>query len=521
MTRRDQAMKSLLLRRIPGPRLSYLAAGSGVLLATAISWTAFGPRKLADAVMVYLLGIVLVSLRFGYGPSLLAAVLSVLCFDFFFIPPLYTFAIQDLSHVVTFGVMCLVALVISGLTERVRAQADAAEQREQRTAALYALSRELAAAKRVQDIAEIAARHLFDALGLHTGLLVPTSDRSKVSLLLAPKGDPLAEQPEEVVAQWVWDHERPAGLGSDVFSSSLKSYLPLLASRGRVAVLSVRADDPMRLNIPESREYLAAFANQIASAIERTELAGEAQRAQLQMETEQVRSSLLSSVSHDLRTPLAVVTGAASSLLEDAIDADTRRELTETILQEAQRLNRLVRNLLDMTRLEAGAVRVHKEWQPLEEVVGAALNRLEDALGARQLITELPADLPLVPVDAVLIQQLLVNLLENALKYAPAGSPLEISARTRPGGVEMVVADRGPGIPAGEEQRIFDKFYRIGDAGGGGVGLGLAICKGIVRAHGGQIFVTNRPGGGAEFHIYLPVDGEPLAPEAQDPIQEM
>jgi two-component system, OmpR family, sensor histidine kinase KdpD len=331
----------------------------------------------------------------------------------------------------------------------------------------------------------------------------------------------LGDEPEASVAQWVWDHGRPAGLGSDLFSSSLKSYLPLLASRGRVAVLSVRADDPSRLETPENREYLAAFANQIASAIERTDLAGEAQWAQLQMETEQMRSSLLSSVSHDLRTPLAVVTGAASSLLEDAIDAATRRELTETILQEAQRLNRLVRNLLDMTRLEAGVVRVNKEWQPLEEVVGAALNRMEEALVGRQVLTDLAPDLPLVPLDAVLIQQLLVNLLENALKYTPAETSIEIRAHTESGGVEIVVADRGPGIPAGEEQRVFDKFYRISGVRGGGVGLGLAICKGIVMAHGGRIFVMNRPGGGAEFHIFLPVEGQPLAPEAPDPVEEM
>lgn len=514
-------MKSLSIRRIPGAWLAFLAAGTGALLATAISWAAFGPEQLADAVMIYLLGIVLVSLRFGYGPSLLAAVLSVLCFDFFFIPPLYTFAIHDLSHVVTFGVMFLVALVISGLTQRVRAQADAADQREQRTAALYALSRELAAAKRVQEIAEIAARHLYDALGLHAILLVPTADRSKVSALPVSKQAPDGVQPEASVAQWVWDHERPAGLAGDAFPSSLESYLPLLASRGRVAVLSVRADDSTRLRSLENRQYLAAFANQIASAIERTELASEAQWAQLQMETEQMRSSLLSSVSHDLRTPLAVVTGAASSLLEDTIDLATRRELTETILQEAQRLNRLVRNLLDMTRLEAGAVRVNKEWQPLEEVVGAALNRLDDALAGRRVLTDLAADLPLVPLDAVLIQQLLVNLFENAIKYTPADSPIEIVVRAQPGGVEIVVADRGPGIPAGEEQRIFDKFYRVSGDRGGGVGLGLAICKGIAMAHGGQIFVLNRPGGGSEFHIYLPVDGEPPAPEAPDPTEEM
>ncbi|MEI9949856.1 MAG: DUF4118 domain-containing protein [Pseudomonadota bacterium] len=514
-------MKALLLRRIPGAPLAFLAAGTSALLATAISWVAFGPRQLADAVMIYLLSIVLVSLRVGYGPSLLAAVLSVLCFDFFFIPPLYTLAIHDLSHVVTFGVMFLVALVISGLTQRVRAQADAADQREQRTAALYALSRELAAAKRVQEIAEIAARHLFVALGLRAILLVPTADRRKLSALPTVEADPLGDDPEASIAQWVWDHERPAGLGSDVFSSSLNGYLPLLASRGRVAVLSVRAADPSRLRSVENREYLAAFANQIASAIERAELAGEAQWAQLQMETEQMRSSLLSSVSHDLRTPLAVVTGAASSLLEDEIDASTRRELTETILEEALRLNRLVRNLLDMTRLEAGAVRVNKEWQPLEEVVGATLNRMEDALAGRQLLTDLPADLPLVPLDAVLIQQLLVNLLENALKYTPAESPIEIRVRGEPGGVEIIVADRGPGIPAGEEQRIFDKFYRVGGARGGGVGLGLAICKGIAMAHGGQIFVKNRPEGGAAFHVCLPIDGEPPRPEAPDPGEEM
>jgi len=497
-----------------------LAAATSALLATAISRTAFGPRQLADAVMVYLLSIVLVSLRFGYGPSLLAAVLSVLCFDFFFIPPLYTFAVHDLTHVVTFGVMFFVALVISGLTQRVRVQAEAADQREQRTAALYALSRDLAAAKRVQEIAEIGARHLFDALGLHAVLLMPNSDRSKVSLL-TPERAAAGDEREANVAQWVWEHERPAGLGSDVFSSSRESYLPLLASRGKVAVLSVRADDPSRLQSLENRDYLAAFANQIATAIERTDLAGEAHRAQLQMQTEQMRSSLLSSVSHDLRTPLAVVTGAASSLLEDTIDAATRRELTETILQEAQRLNRLVRNLLDMTRLEAGAVRVNKEWQPLEEVVGAALNRMEDALAGRQVLTNLPADLPLVPLDAVLIQQLLLNLLENAVKYTPPESPLEIRVCARPAGVEIIVADRGPGIPPGEEQRIFDKFYRIGGSRGGGVGLGLAICKGIVMAHGGQIFVSNRAGGGAEFHILLPVEGQPLAPEAPDPTEEM
>ncbi|MEO6599617.1 MAG: DUF4118 domain-containing protein [Polyangiaceae bacterium] len=353
-------------RRVLSASLAFLAAAVSSLVATGISWSAFGPRQLADTVMIYLLGVVLVSLRFGYGPSLLAAVLSVLCFDFFFIPPLFTFAVRDLSHIVTFAVMFMVALLISGLTQRVR-----------------------------------------------------------------------------------------------------------------------------------------------ASAIERAELEREAQLAQLQVETEQMRSSLLSSVSHDLRTPLAVMTGAASTLLEDTVDATTRRELTESILLEAQRLNRLVRNLLDMTRLEGGALRVKKEWQPLEEVVGAALNRMEGTLSERKVVIELERDLPQVPLDAVLIEQVLVNLLENALKYTPAGSPLEVRARTASVGVEVTVADRGPGIPAVDQPRIFEKFYRVGGAPVGGAGLGLAICRGIVMAHGGTLFVENREAGGAAFKFCLPIEGHP------------
>ncbi|HYQ42420.1 MAG TPA: DUF4118 domain-containing protein [Polyangiaceae bacterium] len=521
MTTDQPVTKSEREPRVARPPAAFLAAGSGALLATAVSWAVFGPQQLADVVMIYLLGIVLVSLRFGYGPSLFAAVLSVLCFDFFFIPPFYTFAIHDLSHIVTFGVMCLVALVISGLTERVRAQADAADRREQRTAALYALSRELGAAKQIRDIADIAARHLLDALGLHAVLFVPNTDRSQVSALLAPEAGPETAESAAELAQLVWESERPAGFGTADFSSALETYLPLRASRGRVAVLSVRGEGRGAPPGPENSEYLAAFANQIASAIERTELASEAQLAQLRMETEQMRSSLLSSVSHDLRTPLAVVTGAASSLLEDEIDSGTRRELTETILQEAQRLNRLVRNLLDMTRIEAGAVRINREWQPLEEVIGAALNRVEEVLAGRTVSTELAPDLPLVPLDAVLVQQLFVNLLENAVKYTPPESPIEIRAHAEPGGVEVVVADRGPGIPIGEAERVFDKFYRVSGVEGGGVGLGLAICKGIAMAHGGRIFALNRPGGGAEFHLFLPVRGEPPAAEPPGAMEDI
>lgn len=502
--------------RFANAPLAFAAAFTSALVSTFVSWSVFGPKQLADVVMIYLLGIVLVALRYGYGPSLFAAVLSVLCFDYFFIPPLYTFAVQDFRHLVTFSVMFLVAIVISGLTQRVRAQANAARQRELRTASLYALSRELAATKQVEEIAQIAQKHLQDALGAQSWLFLPTADRSDVRLAEGAHQAELSEA-ERSAAAWVWAHERTAGVGTETMPNVENMYLPLMASRGKVAVLALRSADPERLLAPEARQHLTALANQIASSIERSELASEAQWAQLRMETEQMRSSLLSSVSHDLRTPLAVVTGAASTLLEDAVPDATRRELTETILQEAQRLNRLVRNLLDMTRLEAGALRVNKDWQPLEEVVGSALNRVEDALAGRKVATDLAPDLPLVPLDAVLIEQVLVNLLENGVKYTPSGSPIEIGARAQPGGVVLSVCDRGPGIPPGQELRIFEKFYRVPGVEGSGFGLGLAICRGIAMAHGGDLSAHNRIGGGAEFRIQLPIEGEPPTLDTAEP----
>jgi two-component system sensor histidine kinase KdpD len=287
-------------------------------------------------------------------------------------------------------------------------------------------------------------------------------------------------------------------------------------SDGGLGVMGMVAD-PLRVPSDQERHHLDAFLAQIGSALDRVRLARQAQGAQLRVEAEQLRNSLLSSVSHDLRTPLAVITGTATTLTHDKLDAEARRDLAETIVQEAERLNRLVRNLLDMTRVEAGALTVHKEWQPVEEVVGSALGSVEGILGSRPGKTDLSPAL-VAPVDAVLIQQVLVNLLENAVKYAGADTPLTISARGRKREVEIIVADRGPGLPEGDELRIFEKFYRAEKGKGGGVGLGLTICRGIVTAHGGRIWANNRDGGGAAFHFTLPIEGEPPAldmPESQ------
>lgn len=414
-------------------------------VATVLGLTAFGRPQVVEVVMVYLLAIVLVSLRWGRFEAIFAAVASVLSFDFFFVPPYHTFA-ADPRYLVTFAIMFLVATILSGLTQRVRDQRD-------RTASLYALSRALAAAKTTEDVLAAGRRHVAEVFG------------AEASLAVAPSG--------------------------------------------AVAVEGGTTRD--------DRPYVDAFAAQIAASLERARLAEVAHDASLRVEAEQLRNSLLSSVSHDLRTPLAVITGNASTLLEERVPPDVRRELTETIVEEADRLARLVRNLLDMTRLEAGAVHVKKEWTPLEEVVGSALERMGAALDGRPVETKLPDDLPLVAFDPVLVQQVLVNLLENAVKYTPRGSPVTIAAERKDGVVEVTVADRGPGIPAGEEERVFEKFHRAEKGRGGGVGLGLTICRGIVVAHGGRIWAKSRDGGGTAFVFTLPIEGEPPALAAEGP----
>ena len=313
---------------------------------------------------------------------------------------------------------------------------------------------------------------------------------------------------ESGVAQWVFEHGERAGLGSDTLPGASALYLPLVGSKDPIGVLAVRPTLATRFLDQEQLHLLEVLANQIALALERARLAEEAQQAHVSVETERMRNAILSSVSHDLRTPLATITGAASGLLEgnDQLSPAARHELTQSIYNEAHRLDRLVRNLLDMTRLESGAVQLQREWHPFEEIVGAALTRLEGRLNGHHVRTNFQADLPLVPLDGVLMEQVLINLLENALKYAPPSTTIELSATGSDRELVFEIADRGPGIPPGDEQRIFDKFYRAGPAREGGVGLGLTICRGIIEAHGGRIWAEKRPGGGAVFQFTLPIE---------------
>jgi two-component system sensor histidine kinase KdpD len=504
-------------RRTRGIRwLPYARAAGIVTLCTGLAWVMFPFFELSNLIMVYLLGVVLVASRSEPGASIVASILSVAAFDFFFVPPFLTFAVSDTQYFVTFAVMLVVALVISGFTVRIRWLAEAAGQRERRTAALYALSRELAGTRGVESILEAASRHIAEVFGARVVFLLPDS----VGMLAAhgsPGGFEL-DSTEMGVSRWVFEHNQPAGRGTGTLPGAKALYLPLAASRGAMGVLGVWSHEPHSLGTPEQLHQLETFANQTALAVERGLLAEEAHAAQVRVETERLRSSLLSSVSHDLRTPLASITGASSSLLEsgDRLDAETRRELLETIGDEANRLSRLVHDLLEMSRLESGAVKAHMEWHPLEEIIGAALERVAKTHRERKILTRLPDNLPMVSVDDVLIEQVLVNLLDNAAKYSPRDAPIEVAARREDGAIVVDVADRGPGLHAEDLERVFEKFYRGKRPQGRGVGLGLAICRGFVEAHGGRIWATNRPEGGAIFRFTLPLTGTPPDVRSED-----
>jgi len=327
------------------------------------------------------------------------------------------------------------------------------------------------------------------------------------------------DQQELSVAQWVYEHRQPAGLSTDTLPGARALYLPLMASSGAIGVVGIQPNAAGQVFEPEQYHYLEAFANQTAIAIERSFLGEAAQRALLKAETESLRNTLLSSISHDLRTPLAAITGAATTLQQEDIllDTNSRLDLVGTIQEEAEHLNRIIKNVLDMTRLESGAITVNKEWQPLEEIVGAVVNRLGERLKEHPLTVKLQGNLPLVPFDSLLLEQVFMNLFDNAIKNTPKGSPLELSASESFYTVTVELADRGPGIPAGEEEHIFEKFVRGKTTGG--VGLGLAICRTIINAHGGKIWTENREGGGAVFRFTLPAAGLPPAPaweEKQD-----
>ena len=458
--------------------------------------------------MVYLLGVVGVSARANRAIAAATAVASVAAFDFFCVPPYLTFAVEDTEYVITFGAMLIVALVIGAQTGRIRAQAREAAAREARAQALYRLSDRLASETRVFETARAAAELASEALSAQVVIFLPEDDaisfRRRTADQLPVPGS------EESIAQWTFRNGRKSGLGVDPLLKATAQYVPLRGARAVVGVMAVVPSGESPLDHSEREILIDLFANQTALALERTLSHNAAEVSRLQMQTEQMRSSLLSAVSHDLRTPLASITGAASTLRQqgERLPLQTRNELLESISEETERLSRLVANLLDMTRFESGGVELRREACPLEEIVGIALHRLETQLKGREVRVKLPLELPLVYVDEVLLGQVFVNLLENAVKYG--GAPIEIGARAVGPVVEVEVRDHGPGFAPGDERHLFEKFYRGSTGSARGAGLGLAISKAVVEAHGGRIEAFSHAERGAVFRFTLPAPESPV-----------
>ena len=497
------------LRRT-SPLRAYATAAGAVAATTAL---AGGAKSVGipDVEMLYLLGVMLSALRAGRGPSLLAAGLSVAAYDFFFVPPEFTFRVSDARYFLTFGMMFGISVVLSTLTLRLRRGEQAASQREERTATLYAVSRDLGSAIGAEAVAAVSARHAARVMGGAAVVLTGAPGEP-----LEPRGawpDRFAVAPaEQGVARWALEHGAPAGRGTSTLPASEVICLPLGVAGRPSGVLALRPEGGATPDA-DQREFLEALGRQIGFALDRVRLGDEARLAALRARTEELRSTLLSTVSHDLRTPLATILGAATSLRDDPdLAPPARRDLLEAICEEADRMSRLVSDLLDMTRLQAGAVTLRREWVPVVELMGAALGRVERALARHRVTTSLPDDLPLAWVDPVLVEQLLVNLLENAAKHTPPGTEVELRATSAADGLALEVADRGPGIAPGEEERIFERFHRAPGARAPGAGLGLAIARAIAEAHGGRLVASNRDGGGALFRLALPPAAQPPSP---------
>ena len=473
----------------------YVLAVGLLSAATALSALIHLIISPTNLVVVYLLSVVLAARYLGRGPAILVSVISVAAFDFFFVPPYFTLAVSDTEYLLTFLGLLVVGLVISQLTAQVLEQAEAARRREAQTAALYEMGRDLTAAAGLESAASTVITHLSQTFNCAAVIFLPEAEALKV--YAASPGLQIGET-ELALAAWVYQNGQAAGQGSEILPEARLRCQPLKTTRGVIGILGVQAADPAALSL-EQRRTLDMFANQVALAIERARLAEQAQQAELLAATEKLQTALLNSISHDLRTPLVSVTGALSSLEEGlALDEAARQSLIVSARQEADRLNRLVGNLLDITRLEAGAMRVHRQECDLQELIGAALAQVRGPLEEHPVEVALPATLPPAALDFVLAARVLVNVIENAVKYSPPGAPVEIQVHCDPRWVEIAVLDRGLGIPPEDVDHIFEKFYRVQRPEQiRGTGLGLSISKGIVEAHGGVIYAANRTGGGA------------------------
>ena len=474
-----------------------------VLLTLAGRW--IGPIvKEPNLAILYMLSVVVTALKWGRRAAIISAISSALLFDFFFEPP-FRSAFSDISYLITLIGLLVIGILVSMLTLAAREEAQAARRRETFTLALYSLTKTLVAESELDRILDAMESHFLDTFRRPIFIWMPGDGELKPRFR---SGDFPAGHDIDPAA-WVFASGEEAGLATHHFADSEIHYLPLKTWKGVVGVLGIGAGDSKEWLPSDEKHLLDTFANQAALAITRAVLAKEAQRTEVLQETEKLQRALLSSISHNLRSPLASITGALNTIVTDGtlLDPSTQHELLQTAQDEAKRLNSLVQNLLDMTRLEGGAVRVKTEPCDVQDVVGSALEQLGEAARERLITVTIPSNLPLFPMDFVLIVQVLVNLLDNALKYSPYEAPIEVGALLKEDHLRISVADRGRGIPVQDLERVFDKFFRGAPAETpGGSGLGLSICKGLVEAHHGRICAERRSNGGTEVIVSLPME---------------
>ena len=457
--------------------------------------------------LVFLTAVLTTAITYGLWPALFASLVSVLAFNFFFLPPLYTFRIEDPENVNALFFFAVVAFIASNLTARVRAQAIVARDRAKATEDLYLFSRKLAAVVTMDDLLWATAFQIAEMLKVRVVILLPEGASVAVRAGYPPEDS--LEDADIAAAKWVWEHGTAAGRGADTLPGAKWLFLPMRTGRGTVGVVGLDSDKTGALLNPDQRRLFDALADQTSLAIERINLADDIDRNRLSAETERLRSALLTSISHDLRTPLASILGAASTLKSyyATLDEPARDELLGSIAEEAERLNRFIANLLDMTRLESGAIAPKLEPNDLADVIGSALRRAAKVMAQHEIVFTMEPNLPLLSIDAVLFEQAVFNLLDNAAKYSPPGSKIEVKAARIGEQVRLSIADEGDGIPPADVERIFDKFYRVqaSDKKRAGTGLGLAISRGFVESVGGTLTAANRSGRGAVFTITLPV----------------
>lgn len=479
-----------------------------VLVTTALGKALEPTFDLVNVSLLYLLPVLLSAVRWGLWSSLFASLLGVLAFDYFFVPPLMSFSVSDIRYLLTFAVFLLVAVITATLAARLRTHAAAATERERRMAAVYSLSSRIAVETDMQRVLSTVAEMVAESLGVSAAILMPGSPPDELVLVAdSREGGVSIGRKQIAVAQWVFKHGQQAGQGTEVLDGTEGLFIPITEGPTSLAVLGVNFE-PGRLLTPEQKKDLEAFASLAVLAITRVRLANEAAQAKWLLESEKLHKALLDAVSHDLRTPLSSIVGAVTGLLAegDKYDKDVKETLLKAIDEGARRMNRFITNLLDMARIDSGILKPHREWCDMLDIIGVAAKEVREMLPEARLTINVPEELPLVEADFGLLEQVLINLLENAAKYSPSDSSVFLNIDAKKGELRASVLDSGPPVPESDRERIFDKFYRLRSSRHvTGTGLGLSISKAMIEAQGGRLWVEAGPGSGNAFIFTLPL----------------